>query len=353
MSGAEEPEILFEARGGLAVVTLNRPKALNTLTWDMMLAYHPRLREWAADPGIDALVIRATGSRAFCAGGDIRIIWEQIRDGGELPRLFFRREYALNYDIHRFPKPYIAFLDGIVMGGGVGLSVHGSHRIATENTIFAMPETGIGLFPDVGGTYFLPRLPGKLGLFLGLTGARLRAADCLYAGIATHYVESARLEDLVAALAGARLEGAAAVDAVIANFAADPGPAPLAEQSETIDRCFAAESVEAILEALRAEGAPWADKLVALMEKASPTGLKLAFRQIHEGAELDFAEAMTLEYRLSQACMYGHDFPEGVRALIIDKDNAPKWRPATLAEVEADAIDACFRPLGERDLVLA
>ena len=351
MSEAEDPEILFEARGGLAVVTLNRPKALNTLTWDMMLAYHPRLREWAEDPGIGALVIRATGSRAFCAGGDIRIIWEQIRDGGELPRLFFRREYTLNHDIHRFPKPYIAFLDGIVMGGGVGLSVHGSHRIATENTLFAMPETGIGLFPDVGGTYFLPRLPGKLGLFLGLTGARLKAADCLYAGVATHYVESARLEDLVAALADARLE-AASVEAVIADFAGDPGPAPLAEQREAIDRCFAAESVEAILEALRAEASPWADKLVGLMEKASPTALKLAFRQIHEGAELDFATAMTLEYRLSQACMYGHDFPEGVRALIIDKDNAPKWLPATLEEVEAEAIEACFRPLGDRDLVL-
>lgn len=352
MSEAEEPEILFEVRDGLAVVTLNRPKALNTLTWDMIQAYHPQLRAWAEDPGIGALVIRATGSRAFCAGGDIRIIWEQIRNGGELPRLFFRGEYALNHDIHRFPKPYIALLDGIVMGGGVGLSVHGSHRIATENTLFAMPETGIGLFPDVGGTYFLPRLPGRLGLFLGLTGARLRAADCLYAGVATHYVESALLEDLIAALAAADSEDAAAVDAVIAGFAGDPGPAPLAEQREAIDRCFATESVEAILEALRAEATPWADKLAGLMERASPTGLKLAFRQIHEGAELDFAAAMTLEYRLSQACMYGHDFPEGVRALIIDKDNAPRWRPATLAEVDAEAIEACFRPLGDRDLIL-
>ena len=352
MREAEDPEILFEARGGLAVVTLNRPKALNTLTWDMILTLHPRLQAWAEDDRIGALVIRASGSRAFCAGGDIRIIWQQIRDGGELPRLFFRKEYALNHDIHRFPKPYIAFLDGIVMGGGVGLSVHGSHRIATENTLFAMPETGIGLFPDVGGTYFLPRLPGRLGLFLGLTGARLKAADCLYAGVATHYVESARLDDLVAALAGTRIEGVATVDAAIAQFAGDPGPAPLAEQREAIDRCFAAESVEAILAALRAEAKPWADKLVGLMEKASPTALKLAFRQIHEGEGLSFAEAMTLEYRLSQACMYGHDFPEGVRALIIDKDNAPRWRPASLAEVEPEAIEACFQPLGDRDLTL-
>ena len=353
MSGIQEPEIVFERRGPLAVATLNRPKALNTLTRSMMHAYHPRLADWAGNPGISAVVIRATGSRAFCAGGDVLKIWEAIREGSDMPVVFFREEYALNYDIHRFPKPYIAFLNGIVMGGGVGLSVHGSHRIVTENTAFAMPETGIGLFPDVGGTYFLTRLEGELGMFLGLTGQRLKASDCLYSGIGTHHVESARLEDLVAALAKAEVATSAEVDAVLDGFTSDPGPAPLAEQRAAIDRCFSGDSIEAILAALEAEGTPWAEKQLDRLGRCSPTSLKLAFRQLRQGRGLSFAQAMTIEYRLSQACMFGHDFPEGVRALLIDKDNAPQWQPASLADVSDEAITDCFRPLGDNDLILS
>ncbi len=353
MSEIQEPEIVFERRGPLAVATLNRPKALNTLTRSMMHAYHPRLADWAGNPGISAVVIRATGSRAFCAGGDVLKIWEAIREGSDMPVVFFREEYALNYDIHRFPKPYIAFLNGIVMGGGVGLSVHGSHRIVTENTAFAMPETGIGLFPDVGGTYFLTRLEGELGMFLGLTGQRLKASDCLYSGIGTHHVESARLEDLVAALAKAEVATSAEVEAVLDGFTSDPGPAPLAEQRAAIDRCFSGDSIEAILAALEAEGTPWAEKQLDRLGRCSPTSLKLALRQLRQGRGLSFAQAMTIEYRLSQACMFGHDFPEGVRALLIDKDNAPQWRPASLAEVSDEAITDCFRPLGDKDLILS
>ena len=352
MSETQEPEIVFERRGPLALATLNRPKALNTLTRGMMQALHPRLADWAGNPAVGAVAIRATGSRAFCAGGDVRRIWEAIREGSDLPAVFFREEYALNHDIHRFPKPYIALLDGIVMGGGVGLSVHGSHRIVTENTAFAMPETGIGLFPDVGGTYFLTRLEGELGMFLGLTGQRLKAADCLHSGVGTHHVESARLDALVAALAEAGVATSAQVDAVLADFSSDPGPAPLAEQRAAIDRCFAGDSVEAILAALEAEGTPWAQGLLARLARFSPTSLKLTFRQLRQGRGLPFARAMTVEYRLSQACMAGHDFPEGVRALLVDKDNAPQWQPASLEEVSDETIAACFRPLGDQDLIL-
>ena len=348
-----EPEILFETRGSLALVTLNRPKALNALTLPMIRALHPRLRDWAADPQVRAVLVQGVGGRAFCAGGDIRAIWQGLQDGGELPAAFFREEYALNYEVHRFPKAYIALIDGIVMGGGVGISVHGSHRIATEHTTFAMPETGIGLFPDVGGSYFLPRLEGQIGLFLALTGQRLKAADCLYAGIATHYVESARRAELIEALAAADLAVEGAVDEVISNFAASPGPATLSEHRAAIDRCFAGGSVEEILAALGREATPWAEKLAAHMATLSPTSLKLTFRQIRDGARLSFADAMVAEYRLSQHCMAGHDFAEGVRALIIDKDNAPRWQPDSLGAVSNAMIEDHFAPLGEKDLRLS
>jgi len=342
MSETQEPEIVFERRGALALATLNRPKALNTLTRGMMHAYHPRLADWVGNPGVSAVVIRATGSRAFCAGGDVLRIWEAIREGSEMPVVFFREEYALNHDIHGFPKPYIAFLDGIVMGGGVGLSVHGSHRIVTENTAFAMPETGIGLFPDVGGTYFLTRLEGELGMFLGLTGQRLKAADCLYSGVGTHHVESARLDDLIAALAEAEVATPAEVDAVLADFTSDPGPALLAGRRAAIDRCFAGDSVEAILAALEAEGTPWAEELLVRLGRCSPTSLKLTFRQLRQGRGLSFAQAMTIEYRLSQACMFGHDFPEGVRALLIDKDRNPVWEYGASRDVPAEVLAGFF-----------
>src|SRR5579883_2244401 len=249
-------DILFERRGPLGLITLNRPKALNALTLAMMSALDPRLDEWEADPDIHAVVIQGAGERAFCAGGDIRALYESRAKGDRCYRAaFYREEYSQNRRIFRFKKPYIALIDGITMGGGVGLSVHGTYRVATEHTLFAMPETGIGLFPDVGGGYFLPRLPGAIGMYLGLTGARIKAADCLYAGIATHYLASARLEPLVEELARTDLSrGREAIDAVLAGFAETAGPAPLAAQRAAIDRCFGQESVEAIFAALEAEG---------------------------------------------------------------------------------------------------
>ena len=279
-------------------------------------------------------------------------IYESGRGDRRVAADFFRSEYRLNRRIFHYPMPYIALIDGIVMGGGVGVSVHGSHRIVTENTLFAMPETGIGLFPDVGGSHFLPRLPGQLGMFLGLTGTRLKAADCLYCGIATHYVGAEKLPALKQALAAAdwRGQGPEAADAAIAGLATDPGPAPLAVHRDTIDRCFAAESVEGVLAALEAEGDDWAASIRATLLACSPTSLKVTFRQIRDGAALAFDDAMVIEYRLSQACVAGHDFLEGVRAAVIDKDRQPKWRPAGLADVDETAVAAHFAPLGGNEL---
>jgi enoyl-CoA hydratase len=228
------------------------------------------------------------------------------------------------------------------MGGGVGVSVHGSHRIADETMLFAMPETGIGLFPDVGGSFFLPRLPGEIGMYLGLTGARLKTADALYAGVATHFVPAAERDSLI--------DGLARGERAIAGR--DPGEAPLAELRGKIDTIFSAHSVEDILERLERDGTEWALKTAETIRSKSPTATKLAFRQIREGAKLDFDECMRMEFRVVNRVIAGHDFYEGVRATIIDKDGAPKWKPATLAEVSDADIDAYFAPLGEKELPL-
>lgn len=348
MSAADE--ILFESRAGIGHVTLNRPQAMNALTLGMIRAFDPQLCAWATDDAVQAVLIEGAGDRAFCAGGDIRALYDGGRTpGSSLCRDFYREEYILNRRIKRFSKPYVALLDGIVMGGGVGLSVHGSHRVASDRTLFAMPETGIGLFPDVGGTYFLPRCPGEVGMYLALTGARLKAADLMYTGIATHFIADAHLDAARAALATCA-GGAAAIEAVLTRFAGDPGPPPLAAHRAAIDRCFAAGSVVEIMAALEAEGSEWAAATAKMMATKSPLSQKVTYRQIRDGAGLDFDAAMVLEYRLACRFMEDHDFFEGVRAIIIDKDNAPHWRPPSLADVNEAAVDAYFAPLGQEDL---
>ena len=348
-------DILFSERGPLAEVMLNRPKALNSLTLEMIRAFDPRLAAWAVDDAVKAVVVRGEAEKAFCAGGDIRAIWEAGKAGGALTADFFREEYGLNRRIHVFDKPYVALIDGITMGGGVGVSVHGSHRVAGDRTVFAMPETAIGFFPDVGATWVLPRLPGAIGVYMALTGARLKAADCVYAGLATHYVPGARMGEVPDALAAADWSGEAhaAVDAVLAELAGDPGPAPLAEVREAIDRCFSRDSVEAVVAALEREGGAWAEGTLETMRARSPTSMKLALRAVRAGGRQSFDECMTMEYRISQAVMAGHDFFEGVRALIVDKDQAPQWRPARIEDVDDAEIESYFRPLGERDLAFA
>src|SRR6516165_997593 len=256
---SDDQEIVLGRHGGLAILTINRPRALNALTLGNYRRFAPALRSWARDPSIHAVVVRGAGERAFCAGGDVRAVYEAgrgISGDPDLPTIFFREEYELIRCIHRFPKPYIAIIDGITMGGGAGTSVNGGYRVATERTLFAMPETAIGLFPDVGATRFLNRCPGWIGRYLGLTGARLGADDTLYCGFATHYVPHDRVAELVAALVGAvgKTGGERArIDAVLAGFAENPGSAPLQALRPAIDRCFAGDSVEAVLDALGAE----------------------------------------------------------------------------------------------------
>lgn len=353
MSGSDE--ILIGRQGGLTTLTINRPQALNALTLDNYRRFEPALRAWAADQSVYAVVVRGAGDRAFCAGGDVRAVYEAgrgITGDPDLPAVFFREEYALIRAIHRFPKPYIAIIDGITMGGGAGISVNGAYRVATERTLFAMPETGIGLFPDVGATRFLNRCPGRVGRYLALTGARLNAADAVYCGFATHFVDSERIEILLEELSREKPSVGVCLD----GFAVDPGPAPLPALRPAIDRCFAANSIEAILEALAAEAAgggsdaDWAEKTGAALLSKSPTSLKVTLRQLAVGQDLDLEGALALEYRLTQHFMAGHDFYEGIRAMLIDRDRKPQWCPATLTKVTEGTVDAYFAPIGDREL---
>jgi enoyl-CoA hydratase len=348
-------EIRIEQRGGLVVVTLNRPRALNALSFGMCRAIHEGLASWQADPGVHAVLIKGAGERAFCAGGDIRWLYDILISEGEEPALaFYALEYPMNARLHHFTKPYVALLDGITMGGGVGVSVHGSHRVVTERTVFAMPETGIGFFPDVGATYVLPRLRGALGMYLGLTGARLGATDCVWTGIGSCYVPTERLGALEESLAAADLADDAhgRVQRVLDELRADPGPPPLAQQMARIDACYGRSDLDAVLHALGAEETGWGQAQLEQLSTKSPTSLAVTFRQLQQGAALGFDDAMRLEYRLVPRFLAGHDFREGIRALIVDKDGRPAWRPARLEDVSVAEVEAYFRPLPGGELQL-
>ncbi len=341
--------ILFEETGRLGLVTLNRPAALNALTHDMALMLEERLLHWRGRADIACVAITGAGPKAFCAGGDIRALYEAGVENGAANFQFYADEYRLDTLIRRYPKPYVAFMDGIVMGGGVGVSIHGSHRIAGDATVFAMPETGIGLFPDVGGTWFLPRLPGQTGMWLGLTGARLKAADAVAAGVCDRYMPSAHEGAALEALAAAEYDAdpRAAVDAALARFTETPAGGSLANLRPLIDRCFSGDSVEAALAALDGVGEDWTAEQAAAIRTKSPTCTRIAFRQIRAGAALSFIDCMKLEYRLARFCMTHPDFYEGVRAILIDKTGAPRWRPATLAEASEAYVAPAFAPLPE------
>jgi enoyl-CoA hydratase len=342
-----DAEVLFERQGAVGLITLNRPKALNALTHGMCVHMKAKLEDWKSDAEVACVVVRGCGDRAFCAGGDIRSLYESGKAGTPYARTFYRDEYRLDATIKHYPKPYLALIGGVVMGGGVGISVHGPYRVADETTTFAMPETGIGLFPDVGGSYFLPRCPGELGMYLALTGSRLGTGDALYAGVATHFVP----RDLHRELIG-RLAKGERPDAAVGVLAQAQSPGSLPERRGVIDRIFCMSSVEAILDALDAEASDWAHEKSATIRTKSPTSTKLTFRQLREGRRLEFDDCMQMEFRMVNRVIEGHDFYEGVRATIMDKDNAPKWRPSELSAVSSSDIDVYFRPLAGQELVL-
>ncbi|KAF5903386.1 3-hydroxyisobutyryl-CoA hydrolase, mitochondrial, partial [Clarias magur] len=319
MSSTASAEVLLEKVERAGVITLNRPKALNALNLSMIRLIYPQLKKWEKDSQTDLVIIKGAGDKAFCAGGDVRAIAEAGKVGGSLVEDLFREEYILNHAIGMYRKPYVALIDGITMGGGVGLSVHGRFRVATEKTLFAMPETAIGLFPDVGGGYFLPRLQGKLGLFLALTGFRLKGRDVQRSGVATHFVQSEKITDLEKDLVSLKSPSAGDVAAVLDSYQEQSTldaetPFVLQQHTEAIDRLFEGRSVEEILEKLQKDQSTFAQKQVEILSKMSPTSLKLTFRQLQAGASLSLQEVLVMEYRLSQACMRGHDFYEGVRA---------------------------------------
>jgi enoyl-CoA hydratase len=343
--------VLVDRDGGLGRLRLNRPEALHALDADMVARMTAALLEWRADPAVKAVLIgHAPGTRGFCAGGDIRMLAESGARDGAAARAFFHAEYRLNHLIHAYGKPVVALMDGVTMGGGVGLSVHARFRVATDRTTFAMPETGIGLFPDVGGGWFLPRLPDHIGVWLALTGARLKAADCLAAGLATHFVPSELLGPLQAQIAGAaQTEDARAALASGLDALDEPAGRPLLltpDARTRIATCFSHDEVEAILEALHADGGDWARQQIAALSAKSPQTLKVALRQLHAGAKMKrFEDVMTMEHRIGARVVSRHDFQEGVRAIIVDKDNAPRWNPARLEAVDEALLDAIFAPM--------
>lgn len=329
-------DLQFETIAGTAWAILDRPKALNALSRPMIDGLATWLGKSLADKDISCLGIRSSQATAFSAGGDVRALYA-ARQAGDRTFLhsFYWHEYRLNRAIRHCNKPYIAVIDGLVMGGGAGVSINGSHRIAGPNARFAMPETGIGFFPDVGASWFLSRCPGQIGVYLGLTGEPIGPADMLHAGIATHYLP-----------AGVQLSRYSEV----AGLPVEAGEAPLAARQDAIDRCFAGDTVETILAALAAENSDWASACSDKLHRRAPLALKVTLRQLRLATTLSFDEAMVMEYRLARHFMAGHDFFEGVRAAVIDKDRKPRWNPASLAGVSDDLVESYFTAADGPDL---
>jgi len=341
-------DIIPTQNGNIGTITLNRPKALNALSLAMIRSLDARLVQWAADPAIKIVTIQSSHEKAFCAGGDLKEIVHHKQKTNTTFSEIFWHEYRANYHIFHFPKPFVALLDGITMGGGVGISIHGSYRVATENFSFAMPETKIGFYPDIGASYFLPRLPGKIGIYLGLTGARINAADAMYLGLIDYYVLSDNLNLVKDELANSNLQPQM-IDSILKKYASDPGPAPIKQYQAIIDECFHFNSVEAIIQALEKTSDPWALTVVDQLKSLSPTSLKVTLEQLHRGLTLNFDDCLQMEYCITNHFLNSKDVYEGIRAVVIDKDHQPKWQPATLAEVTQSHIDTYFVSLTDND----
>jgi enoyl-CoA hydratase len=335
-------DVLITTQDRVGRIRLNRPKAIHALTTQMCEAMSAALLEWVRDDAVEAVIIDHAEGRGFCAGGDVVML---ARSGGydaEEAKRFFFAEYRLNHLLFTYPKPTVAIMDGITMGGGVGISLPCDFRIATENTRFAMPETGIGLFPDVGGGWYLPRLTGRVGEFMALTGARLDGAECHYLGLATHYVEQASLGDMIDRIATTpqRVQGP------IGTFTSQPPEAKIEKNLPQITRLFASDSLEEILAALEADDGDWATTELATLRTKSPLSCKVSLRLMAEGARrTSFADEMRAEYALAGRVVRTHDFREGVRALLIDKTGDPQWDPATPEGVTDEMLDVLFAPL--------
>ena len=342
-------DLLVRSDGALRRITLNRPQALNAITLDMALAMTELLRQWKLDPNVGAVLLDGAGGRAFCAGGDIRALYDAAKAGDLLPARFWATEYKLNVLIARYPKSLIVVMDGLVMGGGVGLSAHAAHRVVTERSAIAMPEVGIGFFPDVGACFLLARAPGYIGTHLALTGDRIGAADAIHCGLADVHVPADRLGELPNVLAGCR--NSAQVRAGLERLSAAPAPARLPNEREWIDACYGAGELETIVTRLSACHAEAARAALDIMRKASPTSLKVALRNIRSAATFKkVEESFQQDYRIALACIAGHDFREGIRATIIDKDRNPRWRPDKIEAVTPDIVDRHFRSVGKLEL---
>lgn len=336
-------EVLIHTHGRVGHISLNRPKALHALTLDMCHAMSKALTDWAKDDDIEAVLLDHSEGRGFCAGGDINLLRHSaLNDDGKSGRAFFHDEYQLNHQMMTYAKPIVAFMDGITMGGGVGIALPCKYRVATEHTRFAMPETGIGLFPDVGGGWHLSRLGGRLGQFLALTGARLDGAECVWAGIATHYLPSEKLAEAKARM----IEHSGRIAGILSELSITPPEARIENNADKIARHFASDRYEDILASLEAEDSDWAAKELATLNTKSPQTCKVALRQLATSAKLgDFADNMIMEYRIASRVLTRPDFAEGVRAVIVDKTNDPKWDPATPEGVSEELLDSIFAPL--------
>ncbi|MGI9125262.1 MAG: enoyl-CoA hydratase/isomerase family protein [Mycobacterium sp.] len=332
-------EVLIRVDGGVGYLTLNRPKAINSLTHTMVTAMDAALTGWAHDDAVRTVILNGAGERGLCAGGDVVALYHSAKAGGEEARRFWFDEYRLNSRIGRYPKPYVAIMDGIVMGGGVGVAAHGNVRVVTDRSKIAMPEVGIGFIPDVGGTYLLSRAPGKLGLHAALTGAPFDGADAIALGLADHYIPQADIEAFIAEAAGAGVE--AAVEA----HTQQPPPSRLAAQRDWIDQCYGGRTVTDIVTALRGHDEAAANEAADLIGTRSPIALAVTLEAVRRAAKLDtLDEVLIQEYRVSCASLRSHDFVEGIRAQLVDKDRNPQWAPASQSAVTDDDVDAYFAP---------
>ncbi|HEX8046851.1 enoyl-CoA hydratase/isomerase family protein [Rhizobium sp.] len=339
-------EVIIERRGSAGLIRLNRPQALNSLTLPMIRAIATALDGFAVDPSVASVIVKGEGERGFCAGGDIRLLHQSGKEKSDGAESFWCEEFRLNHVIAHYSKSYVVLMDGITMGGGVGLSAHGSHRVVTERTRLAMPETGIGYFPDVGATWLLPRASGEAGTWMGLTGLIINAADAIHAGLADHAVASSDLPALIEAISALpAVASPADVHREILGLALDTGTSRLAANRDTIDRAFAHDTVEDILQALAQESGDFAAEAAQAIATRSPTSLKLTLRLLRAGrTSASLAECLNRELGACLGILYNPDFYEGVRAAVIDKDRNPKWSPASLAEVGAASIDRFFVP---------